>query len=369
LADGGGLYLRVRTTGAKTWAVRRKAGGTTQIITLGRWPRLSLADARLAAQRLDVHVKVATITLRELLEEWHADRVAPRYRRPHDVGQYFERIEPTLLATRLRDLHRLEIRQTLKRYALKRGPVTANRLMSILRTALMFAVNIGYLEQSPIQGLTKDLVGGPEKPRSRVLSDDEIRRLWHAETNHRPLLRFLLLTGQRIGETQRATWEHLHGTRWHIPAEHAKNGRAHWVPLSPLARAILDSRPRHRYLVFGGFSDTAVQAWLRRWCEREGIAPPFTPHDLRRTFATRLNEMGVAPHVVERILNHSLQGVMAIYNRAEYEAERVAALERWACAIAALVQIGSTPASLQRSAPGVTPLEYLASAAANAPRS
>jgi integrase len=74
-----------------------------------------------------------------------------------------------------------------------------------------------------------------------------------------------------------------------------------------------------------------VQSWLRRWCEREKIAAPaFTPHDLRRTAATRLNTLGVMPHVVEKILNHTMQGVMATYNRAEYERERIDAMQRWA---------------------------------------
>jgi hypothetical protein len=69
---------------------------------------------------------------------------------------------------------------------------------------------------------------------------------------------------------------------------------------------------------------------LRRWCERERISTAFRPHDLRRTCATRLNTLGVLPHITEKILNHTMQGVMAVYNRAEYEAERVEAMQRWA---------------------------------------
>jgi integrase len=75
---------------------------------------------------------------------------------------------------------------------------------------------------------------------------------------------------------------------------------------------------------------TGVQSWLKRWCEREGIHPTFTPHDLRRTAATRMNSIGVAPHVVEKILNHSVQGLMATYNRADYAKERMDAQEKWA---------------------------------------
>jgi integrase len=208
--------------------------------------------------------------------------------------------------------------------------VAANRLLSILKTALRFARDAGYLEASPIEGLSPDLVGGRETSRKRVLTDEEIRRLWRAESQHAPLLRFLLLTGQRIGEAQRARWASVHGDRWIIPAEHAKNGRAHWVALPRQALELLRRLAGGRELVFGTATDTGVQAWVRRWCEREEIAPAFTPHDLRRTFATRAADLGVLPHIVEKTLNHTLLGVMAVYNHAEYETERAEAMQRWA---------------------------------------
>ena len=68
---------------------------------------------------------------------------------------------------------------------------------------------------------------------------------------------------------------------------------------------------------------TAVQAWTKRWCQRNEFEPPFTPHDIRRTVATRLNDAGIAPHIVEKMLNHHLQGVMRVYNKAQYEDERI----------------------------------------------
>jgi integrase len=223
----------------------------------------------------------------------------------------------------------VNIRHALRRYAEQRGPVGANRLLSILKTALRFARDAGYLENSPLEGLSEELVGGIQPSRDRVLTDEEIGRLWRAISPHSPLLRFLLLTGQRIGEAQRARRSHLRGDRWHIPAEHAKNGHAHWVALSPKSLQVLRGLDESRELIFGTATDTGVQAWLRRWCERERISPAFRPHDLRRTAATRLNSLGVMPHVVEKVLNHTMQGVMAVYNRADYEAERTEAMQKW----------------------------------------
>jgi integrase len=327
-SDGNGLYLRVRATGGRSWVLRRKRGGHVEVITVGAWPVLGLAQARLKAGAL-AGKDVSTLTLGALLDAWHADIVRATYRRPREVRGYIDRLDPALKATKLRNLERVEVRHALRRYAEERGPIAANRALSILKTALRFAVDAGYLQISPVDRLSSELIGGTEVSRDRVLTDEELRKLWQTSSSHSPLLRFLLLTGQRIGEAQRARWSHLHEDRWHIPKEHSKNHRAHWVALSRQALALLRGQDQSRDLIFGTATDTGVQAWLRRWCERERISPAFRPHDLRRTCATRLNTLGVLPHIAEKILNHTMQGVMAVYNRADYEAERIEAMQRW----------------------------------------
>jgi integrase len=329
VSDGNGLYLRVRATGARSWVLRRKRGGKAEVITLGAWPGLNLATARAKAGEL-TGKSVSNVTLGELLDGWHAEFVAPNYRRPKHVAGYIERLDAGLKATKLRHLERLELRAVVRRYADKRGEVAARRLWSLLKLALRFAVDCGHLDASPLDGASPDLVGAPEVTRDRVLSDEEIGALWHTSAPHTPLLKFLLLTGARIGEAQHARWSDVRGDRWHVPAAHMKNGKPHWVALSRQALALLRTRDESRELIFGTATDTGVQAWLRRWCEREGITPAFRPHDLRRTAATRMNALGVMPHVVERVLSHSLQGVMAVYNRADYETERTEAMQRWA---------------------------------------
>ena len=327
--DGNGLYLRVRATGGRSWVLRRKRGGHVEVITVGAWPALGLAQARLKAGAL-AGKDVSRLTMGALLDTWHTEVVRKTYRRPREVQGYIERLDPALKVTKLRNLERLEVRHALRRYAEERGPVAANRALSILKTALRFAVDAGYLQVSPVDRLSSELIGGAETSRDRVLTDEELRRLWHASSTHTSLLRFLLLTGQRIGEAQRATWSHVLGDRWLIPKEHSKNHRAHWVALSRQALALLRAQDVSRELIFGTATDTGVQAWLRRWCQRERISPAFRPHDLRRTCATRLNTLGVLPHVTEKILNHTMQGVMAVYNRADYEVERSEAMQRWA---------------------------------------
>jgi len=346
-SDGNGLYLRVRATGGRSWVLRRKRGGHVEVITVGAWPVLGIAQARAKAGAL-AGKDVSTVTLGALLDAWHTDIVRTTYRRPREVRGYIDRLDPALKATKLPNLERVEVRHALRRYAEERGPIAANRALSILKTALRFAVDAGYLQISPVDRLSSELIGGTEVSRDRVLTDEELRRLWQTSSSHTPLLRFLLLTGQRIGEAQRARWSHVHDDRWHIPKEHSKNHRAHWVALSRQALALLRGQDQSRELIFGTATDTGVQAWLRRWCERERISPAFRPHDLRRTCATRLNTLGVLPHIAEKILNHRMQGVMAVYNRAEYEAERVQAMQRWADEVDRILGQAVQPDEFQR---------------------
>lgn len=246
--------------------------------------------------------------------------------------------DPHLVATNIHLVTLLSVRKSLKNYAKKHGNVAANRLMEILKNVFKHGVQVGYLSHSPIVDLNRKVIGGIEKPRIRVLNDDEISIICGAD-RHADLIRFLLLTGQRIRETQLATWRDIEDRRWFIPARNNKSDRDHWVSLSEQALAVIGRQSRRRRYVFYNTSATAVQAFLRRWCEKNDIgrgSPEqnhqgyFTPHDFRRTFATRLNELGIGPHVVEKILNHRLAGVMAVYNHADYADERVSAMQIWA---------------------------------------
>jgi integrase len=232
---------------------------------------------------------------------------------------------------------RVTVRDWLFSYAKSSGPVGANRLLAIFKQTTKYGTAIGYLTVDPLRELTRKLVGGIEKAGARTLTEDEIKKLWLAESPHLPLFRFLLLTGQRIGESQLANWSDIDGERWLIPAEHSKNKKAQWVPITDPIKDILRTLPRNRTKIFATRSTTGTQSWLKRWCEREGIDPRFTPHDLRRTFVTEMNELGVEPYVIEKLVNHSMSGVMAVYNKAEYAEERIAAAKLWSEHVMALV--------------------------------
>ncbi len=321
------LYLRVRATGKKVWVLRRMRDGKLTNVTLGRYPALTLNKARKKARDI-LEGTADPKSLKAVADEWFTMRIRGKYRRPRQVLHYLDHIPATIGAKLIHDVDRREIHRELVNYAQTRGPVAAARFLAIYKQMFQYAAAAGYLPDSPLSQMTARDIGYVERPRDRVLSDNEIRAIWITDSSHTPLLRFLLLTGQRIGEAQRMTWGHVNFDRWVIPREHSKNKKAHWVALSPKAIALLESLPKKSNLVFGTVSNTAVQAWVRRW--QKDAPDAWTPHDLRRTMATRMNDLGIGPHIVEKILNHSLQGVMAVYNRAEYEKERIGAMQRWA---------------------------------------
>ena len=363
--DGNGLYIRVRPNGKKSWVLRRKIkaivkdkpGSKTKKTTLGHYPKLSLRNARLRAAQVRIEDEKRASrssaginmpgTFGELLQQFYVEQIEPRYKDPRQVRLYIDNRAPdSLRALTITDLDssatrefRVTVRDWLFSYVNSNGPTGANRLLAIFKQATRYGTAIGYLTVDPLRELTKNLVGGTDKPRSRTLTNEEIKKLWWAESSCLPLLQFLLLTGQRIGESQLANWADIQEGRWHIPAEITKNGKAHWVPITDPVNDILNTLPHNRIKIFATRSTRRVQEWLKHWCEHEGIDPRFKPHDIRRTYITGLNEINdVEPYVVEKLVNHSLRGVMAVYNQAEYAEQRIAAAEKWSDRVISIVE-------------------------------
>lgn len=339
LSDGNGLYLRIRPGGSRVWVVRRreldrraseKAGRPRHratVVTLGDYGTISLKEARAKAAQLALEGRARNPTVQDAAEEWYRERVEAKHKRAHFVRGYLDRaILPELGRRRIREVTRGDVVDLVRDYR-ERGTRAAGQLLSTVRQFLAYALEVGYLEANPADGVTQQVSGYEARPRARVLTDAELRLLWAEPHENAALPRFLVLTGLRIGEARRG---HREGDRWIVPAAISKNGRAHWVHLPDQAKAQIGN--------FARTTPTNIQGWMRRWCERHGIDPRFTPHDCRRTASTRMHDLGVAPHIVERVLNHTLQGVMAAYNHAEYQAERVEAAERLAAHIAEVVR-------------------------------
>jgi len=214
----------------------------------------------------------------------------------------------------------------------------------------------GVADTNPVIGTNKH---GAEKARERVLTDEELLEIWNAcrDDDYGRIIKLLILTGQRRGEVGGMCRSELQLDlkRWSLPKDRTKNGRPHDVPLSEPALEIIQGIPdlHDRNHLFGRF-DNAFAGWDRSKRamdarivdarKRRGKRAPahshWTIHDLRRTAATRMADLGVQPHVIEAVLNHfsgAKAGVAGIYNRSTYAPEKRAALDKWAEHVEALV--------------------------------
>jgi integrase len=224
----------------------------------------------------------------------------------------------------------------------------ARAMLSCLSTMFDWLIRKRRVIANPCSGVPR-----PDTPkaRDRVLSKDEIVKFWAAAGNagepFDAALRLLLITGCRLNEVCGMRREELSedGTMWEIPGARTKNHRPHVVPLPPLAREIIAGvhRIEGTDLVLSSGRKTPLSGWskIKDHLDETMGAPPWRLHDLRRTAATGMAELGIAPHIVEATLNHisgAKAGVAGTYNRAAYAEEKKAALERWAAHIAGLVE-------------------------------
>jgi integrase len=193
------------------------------------------------------------------------------------------------------------------------------------------------LDANAVQGTAKASENGS---RERTLSQDELRQLWgtlpQINAGFADIIRLLLLTGARRTEIGNLRWSEIDLQRGMIvlPPDRVKNGRIFELPLSTQALAILQRQHRRNSTAFV-WTDKGYQDWDRakqRLDRRLHIAH-WTVHDLRRSAATYMAEIGILPHIVEAVLNHQSghkAGVAGTYNRAKYAGEMRAALQRWA---------------------------------------
>jgi integrase len=327
LSDGGGLYLRVHPTGKKQFVYRSRAGGRARWRIIGDYGTLTLAEARRLAQEQQGRSPGDT-TVAQAFDEFYRNVIQRDFKRPEQVlARARLDVLPTLGSRRVADVTRAEVADMLQRIVDRGSPVSANRTMADVKQLFLYCVVRGWIPHSPTDAIRQKYVGGREKARDRTLDDAEIEGLFTHLHKMYPLaaavLYLCLLTGQRIGEVLGLSRQEMVGSLWVIPADRTKSHREHKVYLSLQARAALRLLFALADRPFAELSKHTPAQTLQR------LQVGYTPHDLRRTVATRLASLGVMPHIIEKILNHRMSGVMAVYNRAEYLPEREAALRQW----------------------------------------
>jgi integrase len=280
---------------------------------------------------------VATIAARFI-----AEYAKPRNRSWRETERIFRvYVLPVWGGRDITTVARRDVRELLEAVARDHGPIMSNRTLSAVRKLFAWSLERDIVATSPAAGVRPV---AKETSRDRVLSDDELRAFWHATAALAEpwgsFFRVLALTGQRLGEVAGMRWSDVDLDRalWTLPAALNKSGRLHEVPLSKPVAAILRGMPRRSgpFVFTTGDGSKPPAGFNRPKAAISGTmktAERWTLHDLRRTFATTAARFGVAPHVVEKVLNHSggtIRGVAAVYNRAGYDAEKRHALEAWA---------------------------------------
>ena len=336
-----GLWLRIGSSGTKTWTLRaRPPGGKPNVIVLGRHPGMGLAEARRAADRKLVAVReriseqaaLPTDTLAAVITIYAAQRGCDLKSWPHSRLRV-ERVFANLLARPMHQLTAIELQLAADSYPARQSASFAVRTLNPV------------LKWATKRGLAPAGLAGIEQPvtvqrRARVLSSDELAALLPCldVTPYGRLLRFLLLTLARLGEATSARWLDVDfaTASWTIPD--TKSGEPHAVPLSRQALALLASiRPPGadpNALIFATSTGTALSnrdRETKRLHKLSGTAG-WHRHDLRRSAATLLGELGTEPHVVEAALNHlSIHSrLAATYNRSRYRQPVAEALQRLA---------------------------------------
>lgn len=360
LWDKGGLGIRFGEN-RRTWVFRYSFEGRRLMMTLGEYPAKSLEEARKEAAEAALKVKrgvdpgaekkmareshVAAPTIEQFVNEIDTFELAHKKSGKETKRLLDYDVVPVWGKRKVADIKRRDIVLLLDSIR-KRAPITANRVHSALSRLFNFAAERGVIEDSPCTRIRKP----KEKAKSRTLTNEELQRLWAAlDLNNKAVdiyaiaklaLKIILLTGQRPGEVCGMTWDEINGDIWTIPADRMKGNEPHSVPLTgmvleiiELARAYPNGSP---YVFCSTRKDGAPvtpgalsHAILRHWEEEMGFEEAFTPHDLRRTFRTRLAELGVDEIVAERVMSHKLQGMLGVYNRHSYDKEKREALEKW----------------------------------------
>ena len=345
-----GFGLRIRSGGSRKYVVHYRQGGIQRRHTIGPAAVLTVEEARRKARKVLVDVDDGK------------DPAALKANKQAAAGLIFSSVVDDYLAARQKDLKSGSLREYtrhlkemwkplrgmalnavsrpviaahMRRMAEENGHTAANRARSTLSAMFAWAIGEGLCETNPVIGTNTQPENGPRK---RVLSNSELAAIWKSapDNDYGRIIKLLMLTGCRREEIGRLRWSeiNLDDSLVTLPAPRTKNGIEHQVPLSDTAMSILEATPQRRDLVFGrgrsgfnGYSNAKIA--LDMAC---GVKD-WTVHDLRRTVATGMADIGIQPHIIEAVLNHvsgHKAGVAGIYNRSTYAAEKRAALDAWA---------------------------------------
>lgn len=351
-----GFAVRVLPSGVITFLYIYTLNGKRRQMNLGNYPTTKLADAR--KKFLDAAGRVAEgndpqtqperaeasteLTVKALAKQYFAHIETHLVDR--SVKQQKRTIEQDVLPAwgeqLVTDIRRRDAIELIEQVA-GRAPGQARNVLLNARTMFSFALHREMIEYNPFSGVGAAVPSAAPGSRERVLSDEEIKTAWWALTKPgseivRRAILLILVTGQRPGEVAGIHSDEIdaEGHWWTIPPERSKNGRENRVFLTHLARSLIP--PLNDYCfpaqkgAEGHVSEGSLSHHIAYFSPKYLGFSRWTPHDLRRTAATKLAELGCPDEIIDEIQNHKKRGVIRTYNRYRYDKEKKLWLERWA---------------------------------------
>ncbi len=342
-------------------AARRKAQDWRNLIKQGKDPAHEEARQRAAEARK------RAITFGAVFEDFAAEKLARERRGAKVVLDIKRDFMPSWASQPITEITPHDVREIVKVVA-ARGPYQAHNSLGHVRRLFSWAIDqhVYGIEISPCDRLKPKAIIGEKKPRSRVLTDDEVRALWRTSKRlpypYGELLRMLLLTGQRHQEVCGARWREIdfQAKVWTIPSERFKSDAEHRVPLTDDVLALLGELPRfrkgdHLFSTTFGVQPTRINdkvktdldarllRTLKAMARMRGEDPKrvelrgWVIHDLRRTLRTHLAALRIQDHVAEMVVGHGRKGIARVYDQHRYDSEMREALTAWSARLRGIV--------------------------------
>jgi integrase len=358
-----GFGVKVTPKGRKVFVVLYRTGGASSKLrkyTIGPYGRVTLHQARVAAQKVfsaklegrdpaaekrEAKRRIVADRVEDLLEAFIAQRLSQN-RSAAEISRLLRREVGKPWARRsIHEISKRDVVEVISTIDQRGAPAAANKTLKSIKTFLRWCVGRAILDQSPAEGVP---LPAREVARDRVLNDPELAQVILAARkiggSYGGIVELLALTGQRREEVARLQWEELDLAQriWTLPRTRTKNAKLHVVHLSEQSMAVLRRLDRRGPYVFSPVGNKPFQKFSKdkRLLDQLSGVTGWRLHDLRRTCVSGMAQLGVAPHVADKILNHqsgTISGVAAVYQRHEFIAERRAALDLWGTHLCGLV--------------------------------
>ena len=358
-----GLGLKVTPKGRKTFLVQYRPGGRrspTRKVFIGQYGTVTVHKARKEAkqilglraegrdpafERQQAKQRAISDKFADIAADFLAKHVSQN-RTANETARILKRdVLPKWGKRSIHEIGKRDVNDLLDAVVTRGSMFMANRLLAALRKLFNWAVSRGIITASPCTGISAP---HREKARDRVLSDDELIAVFNAAEKmggaFGAIIRMLILTAQRRNEVSEMTWAEvdLDKNLWTIPSTRTKNEKPHFVHLSDQSIAVISSVQNIGSFVFTSNSKTPFSGFskAKKRLDELSEVSDWRLHDIRRTATSGIAQLGIAPHIADKILNHqsgTISGVAAVYQRHEFLDERKSALEAWGSYVQSLV--------------------------------